>query len=62
MQRRVGYSLPEVMVSVAVLGIMCAVAIPNIGSHLHVVVAVVIVLSVIPIVIEVLKERKRRSA
>ena len=35
--------------------------IPNIGSHLHWVVFVVIVLSLIPIAVEVLKERTRRS-
>jgi len=36
--------------------------IPNLGSYIHLVVAVVIVLSVIPIVIEILRERRRRSA
>ena len=37
-------------------------AIPDIKSHIHKVVLVVIVLSVIPIVIEVLRERRRRAA
>jgi membrane-associated protein len=37
-------------------------AVPNIGDHIHVVVGIVIVLSLIPIAIEVLKERRRRSA
>ena len=36
--------------------------IPNLGSYIHLVVAVVIVLSVIPIVIEIVRERRRRSA
>ena len=36
--------------------------IPNLGSYIHLVVGLVIVLSVIPIVIEILKERRRRSA
>jgi membrane-associated protein len=37
-------------------------AIPNLGSYIHLVVGVVIVLSVIPIAIEILRERRRRSA
>ena len=36
--------------------------IPNLGSYIHLVVGVVIVLSVIPIVIEIVRERGRRSA
>ena len=36
--------------------------IPNIGEHIHIVVAIVIVASVIPIGVEILKERRRRSA
>ena len=36
--------------------------IPNLGSYIHLVVGIVIVLSVIPIVIEILRERRRRSA
>jgi membrane-associated protein len=37
-------------------------AIPNLGRSIHLVVGVVIVLSVIPIAIEILRERRRRSA
>jgi hypothetical protein len=36
--------------------------VPNIGDYVHVVVIVVIVLSVIPIGFEILRERRRRSA
>jgi membrane-associated protein len=43
-------------------GYLLGRAIPNIGDHIHVVVAIVIVLSLIPIGLEILKERKRRSA
>ncbi len=43
-------------------GYLLGQAIPNIGSHIHIVVAIVIVLSVIPIVIEIVRERRRRSA
>jgi membrane-associated protein len=43
-------------------GYLLGQTIPNISSHIHIVVAIVIVLSVIPIGIEVLRERKRRSA
>lgn len=42
-------------------GYLLGQAVPNIGSHIHLVVAVVIVLSVIPIVIEILRERRRSS-
>ena len=37
-------------------------AIPNLGRYIHLVVGIVIVLSVIPIVIEIIRERRRRSA
>jgi membrane-associated protein len=37
-------------------------AIPNLGRYIHLVVGIVIVLSVIPIAIEILRERRRRSA
>ena len=37
-------------------------AIPNVGSYIHLVVGIVIVLSVIPILIEIVRERRRRSA
>ena len=43
-------------------GYLLGRAIPNIGDYVHVVVVVVIILSVIPIGIEVLRERRRRSA
>jgi membrane-associated protein len=42
-------------------GYLLGQAVPNIGDHIHVVVGIVIVLSVIPIVVEVLRERRRRS-
>jgi membrane-associated protein len=43
-------------------GYLLGQAIPNIADHLHVVVVIVIVLSVIPIVVELVRERRRRSA
>jgi membrane-associated protein len=43
-------------------GFLLGRAIPNIAEYIHVVVIVVIVLSVIPIVVEILKERRRRAA
>ena len=43
-------------------GYLLGRAIPNIGSYVHVVVLGVIVLSVIPIAVEVLRERRKRSA
>jgi membrane-associated protein len=43
-------------------GYLLGHAIPDIGNHIHKVVAVVIVLSVIPIAVELLRERRRRSA
>ena len=49
------------VVSMTFAGYLLGQAIPNIGDHIHIVVVVVIVLSLVPIVIEVLKERKRRS-
>ena len=50
------------VVGMTFAGYLLGHAIPNIGDHIHIVVVVVIVLSLVPIVIEVLKERKRRSA
>jgi membrane-associated protein len=41
-------------------GYLLGHVIPNINRHIHIVVIVVIVLSVIPIVVEVLRERRRR--
>ncbi len=43
-------------------GFLLGRAIPNLEQYIHVVVIVVIVLSVIPIGLEILKERRRRSA
>lgn len=43
-------------------GYLLGQTIPNIGDHIHVVVAIVIVLSVIPIAVELYRERRRRSA
>jgi membrane-associated protein len=43
-------------------GYLLGRVIPNIAESIHIVVAVVIVLSVIPIVVEILKERRRRAA
>jgi membrane-associated protein len=42
-------------------GYLLGQAIPNISDHIHIVVAVVIVLSLVPIGVELLKERRRRS-
>jgi membrane-associated protein len=50
------------VVSMTWAGYLLGHAIPNIGSHIHIVVAIVIVLSIIPIVVEIIKDRKRRSA
>lgn len=43
-------------------GYLLGQAVPNIGDHIHVVVAVVIVLSMIPIVVELLRERRRQQS
>jgi membrane-associated protein len=43
-------------------GYLLGRAIPNISDYVHIVVVVVIVLSVIPIGVEILRERRRRSA
>lgn len=42
-------------------GYLLGQAVPNIDRHIHIVVAVVIVLSVIPIGVEILRERRRQS-
>ena len=47
--------------SMILAGYLLAQAIPNIGAHIHIVVGVVIVLSVIPIVVEILRERRKQS-
>jgi len=43
-------------------GYLLGQAIPNIADHIHVVVIIVVILSVIPIVLEIVRERRRRSA
>ena len=43
-------------------GYLLGHTIPNIGEHIHVVVAIVIVLSLVPIGVEFYRERRRRSA
>ena len=50
------------VISMTWAGYLLGHTIPNIGSHIHIVVGIVIVLSVIPLVVELVKERKRRSA
>jgi len=49
------------VVSMTWAGYFMGQSIPNIGSHIHIVVLIVIVLSLIPIAVEVLRERGRRS-
>jgi len=43
-------------------GYLLGQTIPNISDHIHVVVVVVILLSLVPIVVELVRERRRRSA
>jgi len=43
-------------------GYLLGQAVPNISDHIHLVVAIVILLSLIPIVVELVRERRRRSA
>jgi membrane-associated protein len=43
-------------------GYLLGQTVPNIGDHIHIVIAVVIVLSLIPIAVELIRERRRRSA
>jgi membrane-associated protein len=43
-------------------GYLLGQVVPNISDHVHIVVAVVILLSLVPIAIELLRERRRRSA
>jgi membrane-associated protein len=50
------------VVSLTWAGYLLGQAVPNIDRHIHVVVIAVIVLSCIPIAIEVLRERRRQSA
>jgi membrane-associated protein len=43
-------------------GYLLGQAVPNIGDHIHIVVGIVILLSLIPIAVELVRERRRRSA
>jgi membrane-associated protein len=43
-------------------GYLLGQTVPNIGDHIHVVVLIVILLSLIPIVVELVRERRRHSA
>jgi membrane-associated protein len=48
------------VVSMTWAGYLLGQSVPNIGDHIHIVVAIVIVLSLIPIAVELLRERRRR--
>ncbi|MGH7325912.1 MAG: DedA family protein [Candidatus Rokuibacteriota bacterium] len=50
------------VVSMTWAGYLLGQAIPDVDRHIHVIVAVVVVLSVIPIVVEIARERRKRSA
>jgi membrane-associated protein len=50
------------VISLTSAGYLLGRAIPNVGAYVHIVIAVVIVLSVVPIAVEVLRARRRRSA
>jgi membrane-associated protein len=43
-------------------GYLLGQAVPNIGDHIHIVVGIVILLSLVPIAVELVRERRRRSA
>ena len=43
-------------------GYLLGHTVPNIGERIHLIVGIVIVLSVIPVIVEIVKERRRRSA
>jgi membrane-associated protein len=49
------------VVSMTWAGYVLGQTIPNIDRHIHVIVAVVILLSLVPIVIELVRERRKRS-
>jgi membrane-associated protein len=49
------------VISMTWAGYLLRQSIPNVGSYIHIVVPVVIVLSCIPIAVELLRERRRRS-
>ena len=48
------------VVSMTWVGYLLRQSIPNVGSYIHIVVPIVIVLSCIPIAVELLRERRRR--
>lgn len=50
------------VVSMTWAGYLLGQTIPDIGRHIHLIVAVVVILSVIPIVLEIARERRKRSA
>jgi membrane-associated protein len=50
------------VVSMTWAGYLLGQMIPDIGRHIHLVVAVVVILSVIPIALEIARERRKRSA
>ena len=50
------------VISMTGAGYLLGRAIPSIGKYIHVIVIIVIVLSVIPIGVEILRERRRRAA
>ena len=50
------------VVSMTWAGYLLGSAVPNIDRHIHIIVLIVIVLSVIPIGVEILRERRRQSA
>ena len=50
------------VVSMTWAGYLLGQAIPDINRHIHLIVVIVIVLSVIPIVVEIVRERRRRIA
>ena len=43
-------------------GYLLGQTVPNISDHIHIVILIVILLSLIPIVVELVRERRRRSA
>jgi len=50
------------VISMTWAGYLLGRAIPNVADYVHIIVVVVIILSVIPIVVEIARERRRRSA
>jgi membrane-associated protein len=50
------------VVSMTWTGYLLGQAIPDIDRHIHLIVMVVVLLSVIPIVVEIARERRKRSA